>query len=222
MNIAVVLAGGTGSRMGADRPKQFLPLDGREVIEHSIDTFQESQDIDEIAVVVHPEWTGHMRELAQRRQWSKMKRIIPGGNERYMSSYNAVKAYAGYPDSANLLFHDAARPWISQDIVSRVCQALIRHEAVGTGIPSTDTIWQIHPDTQQIERIPIRSTMWRAQTPQAFRIGVIREAYERALQDSSFAFTDDCGVVVATLPEVAVSIVEGSEANRKITFANDL
>lgn len=227
MNIAVILAGGTGSRMGADRPKQFLPLDGGTVIEKTIGAFESAPAIDEIAVVVHPDWMDHMRGIADRNNWRKVAKLIEGGSERYMSSLNAIAAYLDYPDETNLILHDGARPWVSQDIIARVVEALRCHEAVGVGIPSTDTVWEVRQEfdaqlSKVIVRIPERNTMWRAQTPQAFRLPLIRDAYQRALQDPQFHATDDCGVVRRYLPGTKIHIVPGEEQNRKITFPGDL
>ena len=227
MNIAIILAGGTGSRMGADKPKQFIEVDGRSVIERCIDAFEAAPGIDEIAVVMHPQWTALMHEVAEHNQWKKLKKILEGGSERYMSSLNAIAAYIDYPDDTNLLLHDAARPWVSQEVIARTVQALTHHEAVAVGIPSTDTVWEVRQDFDKqlskfIVRIPERSTMWRAQTPQAFRLPIIRDAYQHALQDPQFHATDDCGVVRNYLPGTKIIIVPGEEQNRKITFKEDL
>ena len=227
-NIAVILAGGTGSRMGSSVPKQFLELAGRTVIEYSIETFSSHPSIDEVAVVVHPDWRGRMEEIASAGRWGKLKKIIDGGSERYMSSLNAIMAYIDEPDDTNLLLHDAARPLVSKDIVDRVLAALQRHEAVGVALPSTDTVWEVHPDFDADEvgrfvaRIPERRLMWRAQTPQAFRLPLIRDAYQRALQDPMFQATDDCGVVRKYIPGTKIAVVEGEEQNMKITRAEDL
>ena len=227
MNIAIILAGGTGSRMGADKPKQFIEVDGRTVIERCIDAFEAAPGIDEIAVVMHPQWTALMHEVAEHNTWKKLKKILEGGSERYMSSLNAIAAYIDYPDDTNLLLHDAARPWVSQEVIARTVQALTHHEAVAVGIPSTDTVWEVRQDFDKqlskfIVRIPERSTMWRAQTPQAFRLHLIRDAYQHALQDPQFHATDDCGVVRNYLPGTKIIIVPGEEQNRKITFKEDL
>ena len=231
MNIAVILAGGTGSRMGGSLPKQFLDLDGRPVIAHSIEAFDSHPAIDEVAVVIHPDWRGRMEEIVAQGHWQKVKKIIDGGSERYMSSLNAIMAYIDEPDDTNLLLHDAARPFLSADIIDRVVSALERHDAVGVAVPSTDTVWEVHPDfiveqtteiSRFVARIPERKLMWRAQTPQAFRLPLIRDAYQRALQDPRFQATDDCGVVRKYMPGTKITVVEGNERNRKITFPEDL
>ena len=232
----MILAGGTGSRMGAEVPKQFLPLAGRAVIEYAVDAFDSHPAIDEVAVVMHPEWRGRMEAIAAANGWAKLKKIVDGGAERYMSSLNAIMAYIDEPHDTNLLLHDAARPWVSAEIVDRVVAALKHNEAVGVAVPSTDTVWEVHPDMSAemlmergkfemprlVARIPERKLMWRAQTPQAFRLPLIRDAYQRALQDPQFMATDDCGVVRKYIPGTKICVVEGSEENKKITFAEDM
>lgn len=208
--------------MGADRPKQFLPLGGRMVIEHSIEAFVLAKCIDEVAVVVHPDWMDFVRDIVVRNCWCKVRKIIPGGSERYMSSLHAIEAFSAYGPEANIILHDAARPWVSQQVIARVAEALQNHQAVGVGIPSTDTVWALNPSGESIAQIPSRALMWRAQTPQAFRLGLIAEAYRRALADPQMQATDDCGVVLKYMPEVAIKVVEGEEQNKKITFKEDL
>ena len=239
-NIAVILAGGTGSRMGSSVPKQFLELAGRAVIEYSIDAFCSHPSIDEVSVVVHPDWRGRMEEIVESGKWKvesgKFGKIIDGGSERYMSSLNAIMAYIDEPDDTNLLLHDAARPFVSAEIIDRVVAALKHHEAVGVAVPSTDTVWEVHPDMSSefgirnseceiprfVARIPERKLMWRAQTPQAFRLPLIRDAYQRALQDPQFQATDDCGVVRKYMPGTKITVVEGSDLNMKVTTPHDI
>lgn len=243
-NVAVILAGGVGSRMGLSVPKQFMQLQGRAVIEYPIDTFDRHEAIDEVAVVVHPEWRKEMEAIASRNHWKKLTKVIDGGSERYMSTLNALMAYIDCPDDTNLLLHDAARPMVSAAIVDRVVAALQNHEAVGVAIPSADTVWEVRgsyelgmmsdelaaaPNDSSliahhssfIARIPERRLMWRAQTPQAFRLPLIRDAYQRALQDPQFAATDDCSVVRRYMPGVKICVVEGDEDNFKVTVKAD-
>ena len=218
--MAVVLAGGIGSRVGGDVPKQFLELEGRAVIEYSVDAFEQSEGIDEIALVIHPDWMDHMRVILRRNPWRKVRRLLPGGKERHLSSLHAIEAYAGESGDTNLLLHDAARPWVSAEIVGRVVTALQHHEAVAVGIPSSDTVWEVSDGI--VRSIPERKRMWLAQTPQAFRLPLIREAYRRALQDPDFSATDDCGVVLRYMPDVSICVVEGDVANKKITTPKDI
>ena len=235
-NIAVILAGGIGARVGGNTPKQLLPLqDGKSVLEHAVNAFEQSPYIDEVCIVMHPDYIAHAEQMLLANAWQKVRNIIPGGKERWESSVNAIRrlgdeAMRQLGNAVNLLLHDAARPFVSQEIIARVCEALKEHEAVTVAIPSTDTVYEMADG--QVARIPQRSTIMRAQTPQAFRLELIAEAYTKALGVDSLnaeacakahlPATDDCGVVFNHLPEVSVHIVLGEEQNKKITFKEDI
>ncbi len=232
-NIAIILAGGIGSRVGGDTPKQLLLLDdGRSILEHSVDAFDQAPCIDEVAIVMHPEWMDEAKTIVARNCWQKVKTIIPGGTERWESSWHAIEAYAGQPSDVNLLLHDAARPFVSQTIIANICKALEQHEAVTVAVPSTDTLYRIKNEKLKIkngvepypivESIPARREYMRAQTPQAFRLTIIRKAFEKALAQGNIGATDDVGIVHRYMPETAIFIVPGEETNKKITYKGDL
>ncbi|MCM1531571.1 MAG: 2-C-methyl-D-erythritol 4-phosphate cytidylyltransferase [Bacteroides sp.] len=218
-NIAVILAGGSGSRMGGDLPKQFLMLGGKTVLEYAVEAFEQNPHIHEIAVVCAPEWKAKVEELTARNAWTKLKKILPGGKERYRSTLSAVEAYRNTPN-VNLIFHDAARPLLSQRIIDEVAQALKTHQAVDVALPCTDTILQVNGGF--IQGVPDRNTLMRSQTPQAFALEVIAKAYDIALKDTNFTTTDDCGTVLRYLPEIPIFIVPGDERNLKLTHPQDL
>ena len=237
-NIAVILAGGIGARVGGNTPKQLLPLaDGRSVLEHAVCAFEQSPHIDEICIVMHPDYIAYAEQMLLANAWQKVHHIIPGGKERWESSVNAIRQLGDKAirreangEEVNLLLHDAARPFVSQEIISRVCEALEQHKAVTVAIPSTDTVYEMVDG--KVARIPQRSTIMRAQTPQAFRLELIAEAYAKALGVDnlnaevcavcSLPATDDCGIVHKHMPEVPIYIVEGEEQNKKITFKEDI
>ncbi len=251
-NIAVILAGGIGARVGGNTPKQLLPLpDGHSVLEHAVNAFEQSPHIHEVCIVMHPDYIAYAEQMLLANAWQKVHHIIPGGKERWESSVNAIRAITNYPLSItqkeiNLLLHDAARPFVSQEIIARVCEALEEHEAVTVAIPSTDTVYEMADNT--VARIPQRSTIMRAQTPQAFRLELIAEAYARALSPIANSHgvasnssqcerplgetpshnlkeviaTDDCGIVHKHMPHIPIHIVLGEEQNRKITFKEDI
>ena len=226
-NVAVILAGGMGTRVGGNTPKQLLPLsDGRSVLEHSVDAFEAAPCIDEIVIVMHPEWIKEAEELCRRNTWQKVRQIIAGGSERWESSWHAIQAFSGQLSDISLWLHDAARPFVSQRILSDVAKALETHAAVTVGVPVTDTLYKVRRDdvrgTKEVEAIPSRADFMRAQTPQAFHLDVLKEAFERALAQGQVAVTDDVGIVQAYMPEQSIFIVSGEEANRKITYAEDL
>ena len=247
-NIAVILAGGIGARVGGNTPKQLLPLqDGKSVLEHAVDAFEQSPHIHEICIVMHPDYIMHAEQMLLANAWQKVHHIIPGGKERWESSVQAIRRLgerreaigketncqlpiANSHNAVNLLLHDAARPFVSQEIIARVCEALKEHEAVTVAIPSTDTVYEMVAG--RVARIPQRSTIMRAQTPQAFRLELIAEAYAKALgvdnlsaeayAEAHLPATDDCGIVYEYMPEIPIHIVLGEEQNKKITFKEDI
>ena len=226
-NVAVILAGGMGTRVGGNIPKQLIPLsDGRSVLEHSVDAFEAASCIDEIVIVMHPEWLKEAEELSRRNAWQKVRQIIAGGSERWESSWHAIQAFSGQLSDISLWLHDAARPFVSQRILSDVAEALETHAAVTVAVPVTDTLYKVRRDdvrgTKEVETIPSRTDFMRAQTPQAFHLDVLQKAFERALAQGQVAVTDDVGIVQAYMPEQPIFIVSGEEANRKITYAEDL
>lgn len=219
-HVAVVLAGGVGSRAGFDKPKQFLEVAGRTVLEHSVDAFERNAHIDQIIVVSNPLFVDDVKALAQRNRWTKLVAILEGGKERYDSSLQAIRYCQQSGEDVNLLFHDAVRPLVSQRIINDVCEALRFHCAVNVSVPVTDTI--IFQRKGYIAGIPDRSQYHRSQTPQAFRLSIITEAYRRALLDPKFKVTDDCGVVKKYYPDEPIFLVDGDESNMKLTYRNDL
>ena len=230
-NIAFILAGGTGSRVGGETPKQLLPLaDGRTVLEHSVDAFEKSHFIDEVVIVMHPEWLQEAEELIRKNTWRKVKPVISGGRERWESSWNAISIYLHEnkkdPDTF-YWFHDAARPYVSQAIIQRVAEGLKSHLAVTVAVPVTDTLYKVQSDKVHgimgtVESIENRKEYMRAQTPQAFHYLVIGPAYMRAIEKGQIEATDDVGILMHYNPDVEVYIVEGDEANKKITYKEDL
>lgn len=224
-NIAVILAGGIGSRVGGETPKQLLPLaNGRSILEHSIDAFEASPSIDEITVVMHPDHISSLQKLCQSNHWQKLTKIIPGGAERWESSYNAIKACtesANLDEPLSLLLHDAARPFVSQRIIADVCLALETHEAVTVAVPVTDTIYEVW--NNEVQTVKNRRDFMRAQTPQAFHLHLIAEAFEDAIKKGYItSVTDDVAVLKAFNPSIPVFIVPGEESNKKITYPEDI
>jgi 2-C-methyl-D-erythritol 4-phosphate cytidylyltransferase len=212
-NIAVILAGGTGTRAGEGEPKQFRLLpDGRTVLETCVTAF--AGLVDSICVVTHPDFAERTRNILNGRNIV----VINGGKERWESSWNAIQALGD--EEANVLIHDCARPFVSSRIIADVCRALETHEAVTVAIPATDTLYMVNDCC--VADIPPREKFMRAQTPQAFRLPLIRRAYELAMCDpNGVAATDDCGIVKRYLPEREIFIVEGEEANKKLTYKED-
>src|SRR3984885_8005604 len=216
--VAVVLGGGVGTRFGAALPKQLLTLAAKTVEEHCVGAFAEAPGIDETLLVMPPDYY----EEARRIVGGQVSVIIEGGVTRSDSVRNAL-AYltARYPAAeTGVLFHDAARPLVSQQIIADCTAALEKHDAIGTAVPTSDTILVVSDGV--IAGVPPRETLYRAQTPQGFRLETIVKAHALAAADPAFTPTDDCGVVLRYLPGTPVHIVPGSETNLKVTYPTDL
>lgn len=223
-NVAVVLAGGTGTRVGLSIPKQLIKIAGKTIIEHTIAAFEASPLIDEIVILMTPGHLDPVRAIVQNGGYGKVTQIVEGGQTRNESTSRALEALG--TEECNVLFHDAVRPLVSQTIIGDVVAALATHQAVDTAIPSADTIVQVHDapgaDAETIEDVLQRHLLRRGQTPQAFRLSVIREAYALAWQDPDFTATDDCTVVLRYLPQVPIAVVLGHERNMKVTEPIDV
>jgi 2-C-methyl-D-erythritol 4-phosphate cytidylyltransferase len=217
--VAVVLAGGSGSRVGLGVPKQLLKVAGRTIIEHSVAALHDCDEVDEIVVVMTPEFAPEVQALLVRADLPKVTRVLPGGADRNASTRAALASLG--EQECNVLFHDAVRPLLSSRVVRDCVEALQTYEAVDVAIPSADTIVRVDDDEQVVE-IPDRSHLRRGQTPQGFRLSVIRRAYAIAAGDPTLHATDDCGVLLHCLPEVPIYVVPGDEQNLKVTYPVDL
>jgi len=217
-NVAVILAGGSGRRMGGDLPKQFLPVGGKTILEHTLSVFQSHPLIDEIAIVVHASYVEKTAEIIRKEVFTKVKHILEGGRERYHSSLRALEAYRN--EECNLLIHDAVRPMVSGRIIEEVIGALQAYHAVNVGIPVTDTLAEVGNGC--ITAIPDRSRFYQIQTPQGFNRHTLQQAFERGLADPDFQPTDDCSVVYRYLPEEKIKMITGDPSNIKITWPGDL
>ena len=225
LQVAILLAGGSGQRFGADRPKQFVRIGERTVLEHSLAAFEQSPHIDAILIVSHPQHLDEVRELLPSSQHPKLLAVVSGGAERQDSTLNALRALTQITDSPleqiRILIHDAVRPAVSQSIIERVCTALHTHQAANLVVPVTDTLLEVN-DNGTTAAMPSRAHFRRVQTPQGFHAATLQHAYDIALTDPNFQATDDCGVVFRYLPEVEIALVEGEQRNIKLTYPEDL
>jgi 2-C-methyl-D-erythritol 4-phosphate cytidylyltransferase len=225
--VAVVLAGGTGTRFGSNVPKQLQDLGGTSLLARCVRAFGQAPGVDEVLIVTAAGLADQVRsELAIV---PRVADVIEGGTARTGSTQRAItwlrsRARSAGPDQDwKILFHDAARPLVDQRIIADCIAALDRWDAVGTVVPTPDTIVQLSDGA--FGRILPRESLARCQTPQGFRLSVIGHAYDLAAADPGFAAiaaTDDCGVVLRYLPDVPVGAVQGSERNLKITYPDDL
>lgn len=220
---AVVLAAGSGKRMNSDIKKQFLLIQNKPVIYYSLKIFQESF-IDEIVLVVSQEDIDYCKkEIVEKYAFTKVKYITAGGRERYHSVASGLKCLAG---SDYVFIHDGARAMITHEILDRAYACVKENDACAVGMPVKDTI-KIADRNGYIDRTPDRNLLWMVQTPQVFAYSLIREAYdqlllsEEKLKMQGIHITDDA-MVVETLMQRPVKLVEGSYENIKITTPEDM
>ena len=225
---AVILAGGTGQRVGLSIPKQLLKIAGKAVIEHTLTSFENADSIDDVIVLMASGYVPDVEKIVAKAGFTKVTRIIEGGSTRNETTERAIALLGeglAEGEDRNILFHDAVRPLLSQRVIDDCVAALDRYQAVDVAIPSADTIivTRTHgEDGEFITEIPDRSRLRRGQTPQAFKLSTIRRAYEVAAGDPNFQATDDCSVVLKYLPDVPIHVVAGDEYNMKVTQPVDV
>ena len=190
-------------------------------MEHSVQTFNDHPGIDQVVIITATEFIDKVQGLVKANNWTKVTAVLPGGKERFDSSLVAVRYFKDNPDMV-MLFHDAARPLVSERIITDTLKAMEKYNAVDVAIPTVDTIVKCDSQGKEMESVQDRNLLWRMQTPQGFRQKTIEEAYRIALKDPQFTATDDCGTVLRYLPDEKVGIVRGSERNIKLTYADDL
>jgi len=218
-NVAVLLAGGVGTRIGLDIPKQLLKIAGKPILEHTLAALDSHPLVDEVLIMMAPGHLDAVRAIVRDGDYAKVVGILEGAATRNDTTLTALRALGD--DECNVLFHDAVRPLVTPRIIQECFEALEDYEAVDVAIPSADTIIEVDAD-DTIREIPPRASLRRGQTPQAFRASVIKEAYARAGRDDSFTATDDCTVVLRYLPEVPIRVVRGDERNMKVTEPIDV
>ena len=216
-NIVAILAGGTGSRVGGEEPKQFLDLAGKTLLERTIEVFEAHPRIDRIVVVSHPDHIGRVEAIRARYPGGKWQLTVPGGVERYWSTAAAVEAC---PAEGNLLIHDAARPCVSAALIDRLLEALESHAAAVPAIPISDTLLEV--GDKSVKCVPNRQNFRFAQTPQAFHLPLLHQAIAQLKSNSNYCFTDDCGLFKHYFPEIPITIVEGEISNKKLTYKTDI
>ena len=214
-NYGIILASGNGNRFGTEIPKQFMKIARKTVLEHTIEIFENAPEIDKIIVVITPEYRHMAEEILSRNKYLKIACMPNGGQTRKDSSLIGINSID--EEEANVLIHDCARPFLTQRIITDCVRALDKYEAIDVAIPATDTIIETNDDF--ITNIPNRAKSKFGQTPQCFKLSLIKKAHELAKDDNNF--TDDCGLVVKYgLSEVFV--VDGDVDNIKITYPSDV
>lgn len=223
MIFAVILAGGTGSRMGsADMPKQFLEIKGKPILNHTVEKFLPNPAFEKIIILSPKAWIGHTKEIIRKYTGSSDRiAIIEGGKTRNETIMNAI-AYIDreytLDDDTVIVTHDSVRPFVTHRIIEENIKAAERYGACDTVVPATDTI--VEGDGQQISSIPDRSRMYQGQTPQSFKAKLLRDTYMSLSEDEKAILTDAAKILV--IKGMDVKLVRGETYNIKITYPYDL
>lgn len=221
-NCAIVLAGGSGSRMKSSVKKQYLLMQGRPVLCYALDAFEACPQIQEIILVCGAGEEDQCRtQIVDPYGYRKITQIVPGGKERYHSVYEGLKA-AG--ECEYILIHDGARPFVDAGIIERSFNSVEKYKACVAAVPVKDTI-KLSTADGFVDQTPPRELLWTIQTPQSFTYALIKGAYDKLMslegKESDLKITDDA-MVAETFADVPVRLVEGSYENIKITTPDDL
>ena len=216
MNGVVIVAAGSGSRMKRDINKQFIKLDGKEIIAYTIEKFYKSEDIGDIVIVIKENEEKYFIENIINKYGFDNIKLAYGGKERQDSVYNGIKKLNS--NCEIVLIHDGARPFVNEDIIKNSIEEAKENNAVVVGVPVKDTIKVVDSDGNIVDT-PNRSLLWSVQTPQSFKYEIITKAYEYAYSNDYYG-TDDAMLVEHI--GYNVKMIQGSYDNIKITTEEDL
>ncbi len=217
MNTAIVLAAGKGSRMNAGMNKQFIELLEKPVIIHTLLAFDRCAKIDRILLVAGQDEMDHIREeILSRHPVKKLDKLVAGGPERQYSVFNALMQLEDPEDI--VLIHDGARPMLTAELIEACIAEAERYQAVSAGVPIKETV-KVVDDQGFVQYTPKREDIWVTQTPQAFRLGLIKEAHFKANAEG-YTGTDDAMLVERM--GVPVKMVRAYYENIKLTTREDI
>ena len=219
-NLALIIAGGSGNRMGQSIPKQFLTVNERPVIIYTLEAFQKHPEIDEIAVVCIDGWQSVLQAYANQFNITKLKHIVPGGKNGQDSIRNGIyELMKDHSPEDVVLIHDAIRPMTSAEIISDCIRVTKEKGCAIAVIPCAEAMMQTEDGQVSIGSYP-RDRLKRTQTPQGFRLGKIFDLHKRALEAGITNSVASCTLMIEMGEQVYFSI--GSEKNIKLTTVEDI
>lgn len=223
MIYACILAGGIGSRMGNEKPKQYINIGGKPIILHTIEKFCLCSEFEEILILCPGDWIEYTKGLVKKHIGTENSiKVLEGGNTRNETIMNAVKyieSSGNLDEDTIVVTHDAVRPFVTYRIIKDNIEAAQKSGACDTVIPATDTIVE-STDEKSISFIPNRANLYQGQTPQSFKALKLRELYESLEEDEKAILTDAAKIFV--IKGENVSLVRGETSNIKITYPYDL
>lgn len=222
MNIAIVFAGGSGVRMGAGVPKQFLEINGKPIIVHTLQLFQHHRKIDKIYLAILEDYIDYMNELVEEYHLSKVVKVMPGGATAQDTIYNALKAAeAENPEDSVVLLHDGVRPFVAYDVISANIDTVEKYGSAITCTLCYETIL-LSKDGEEVGSVPFRKETYAAQAPQSFRLKDIIAAHDgiRKRPERYENMVDAC--TICKSQGIPVHMVPGNRGNIKVTTPEDV
>lgn len=218
MIYAVIAAGGIGSRMGSETPKQYIKICGKEIIRLTAEKFAKVNRINKVIILCPEDWVDFTSDLFNDEKIT----VLCGGttrNETLMKAIDFIEESYGLTDDTVIITHDAVRPFVTAEIIENNIDAVLKFGATGTAIPATDTIFESQ-NNSTISSVPDRSKLYQAQTPQCFKAKKLRELYNNLSQKEKEILTDACKIY--TMKGLDVHLIRGDVSNIKITYPYDL
>lgn len=221
MNIAVIFAGGVGSRMHSkEKPKQFLEMHGKPIIIHTLELFQKHPMIDKIVVACVEDWIPYLERLLEYYHMDKVKEVVPGGKTGQLSIYNGLKAAERVSENQKtiVLIHDGVRPLINEKVITNNIECVKKWGSAITTAVVKETIMVVNEDNS-IDYIPSRSRSRLAKAPQSFWLEDILKAHNTALEEGETSFIDSCTMMQHY--GYKMYLIDGPNENIKITTPDD-
>lgn len=222
MYYTVIAAGGIGSRMGSEVPKQYINIGGKPIIAHTVQKFLDCDKFRRVIVLCPEEWCSYTAELLNKYCTDNRVTVIKGGsdrNETIMNSVRHIENTDGLKEDTVIITHDAVRPFVTAEIINRHIEKSEIYDAIGTVIPATDTIIE-SLDGLTVNSTPDRSRLFQCQTPQSFNAKKLKELYGNLTEDKKKILTDTCSIFSVSGEDV--HLVMGDVQNIKITYPYDL
>lgn len=219
MNIAIIIAGGVGSRFGADIPKQFVEVEGKPIIEYTLKIFQEAESIDRIIVVCVAGWEDFTLNLKKKYNFTKVVNVVSGGSTRFYSIVNGLNAINKEINATDIIvFHDAVRPCIDKMILESSIDIASKYGAALAVAPCFDTMF-VSKDGESIDSVYPREKLFKGQTPESMQYGVAMATYQYAVKNK--LYIDSPTSLLIELKKL-VGLSKGSQSNIKVTTKEDI
>jgi len=222
MNIALILSGGTGLRMGGDIPKQYIEVEGNPILAYCLKTFSEDENIDKIQIVADEKWIPFIKESIEKNcsNTSKFAGYSLPGENRQLSIFNGLSDIMKYASSEDkVIIHDGARPLVSKELIDAIINTLDEHEGVTPVLPVKDTVYTID-DSGKFTGTPDRSKLMAGQAPEGFRLGKYYDATKALIPEKIKVVTGS--LQTALLYGMDAVSIKGEEENFKVTTPKDL